>query len=352
MDPEPLSMLLGGVLALSLRKLAIKAFEVVTSTTSALKFSRMANQIIYGKGLPSLAPPVTKTIPLMPTSTITNGPSLDSFQPLIPSGMITMIFALTFVMSLSATLISIWFLSRTPTLERATSPNQIQKTTSTDLLPLDRVKRENHAKDILIAKLKAMIIELESQGLHQTSRILELQHRVIDETSTQESLIADNFELQQNILDQASAGLTLITELQVKILDLESKAEQQSSSSRNNLTLSTIPLSTISIEPVEIHPRKLRNMIRGGPNKGQHAQKPHQADETEQTAVEGAEEGNLEKAKEVDAQGETRDLAHIDNEHPKGQGRPGHRARYRQKKRERKAAEEAAARSSTTYQIE
>ncbi|KAL9613434.1 MAG: hypothetical protein Q9167_002032 [Letrouitia subvulpina] len=403
MDPEPASMLLGGILALSLREFAVKALKVITSTTGTLKIGRMANQILYGKDS-SFSLPVTKTIPLMPTSTTTATSSSDSFQPFPFSETITIIFVLIFIMTLSATLTFICFVSRhnTQTHDRAKSLLKNRNTASTSLLTSKIAKRDRLAKDILITKLKFMIVELENQTLHQSSRILELHHRLIDETSTRQSLTAklderiielesltkdqgalivelqdetsagaalaaklqnridelesqaieqnaESFELQQNLMDQASAGLTLVTELQTKILDLESKAEEQSSSCRN-LTLSAFPVSSISIEPGYVHPRKLRNTMRGGPNKGRHAQKPDQADEIEQTAEEEAEDGKGEKGNEVEAEGETGDLARNDNEKPKGQGRPGHRARHRQKKREQKAAEEAALRSSTTHQ--
>ncbi|KAI4209199.1 MAG: hypothetical protein LQ351_007841 [Letrouitia transgressa] len=99
-----------------------------------------------------------------------------------------------------------------------------------------------------------------------------------------------------------------------------------------------------------IHPRKFRNMRRGGPNKGRHA--PKKPEPGLQSAIGEPGEISVEAigAKGSNERLETEPAA----EQPTSQGPTrtlGRRSRYRAKKREQKAAQKAAlAGSSSTDQ--
>ncbi|KAL9042440.1 MAG: hypothetical protein Q9214_003779 [Letrouitia sp. 1 TL-2023] len=267
----------------------------------------------------------------LPSSNPTIKPSLPSTHSISLSSVIMMVFLLVLITSLAAIFFVACFSRQVSRQKRATlSPVEAPKFSSQ--LPGIDPDKETSTKSTLITGLKTRIAELEIQLTRQTVQNVELSRRL------EEHAPGDKPALSVEYVGAISISPAPEIEPQEPYESLsEQSVDGQETSNRLYQT------TTEEERPKDwIHPRKARNMRRGGPNKGRHAPKKPEQDlelvvgESKEIDVEAIKAGGDNETVETEPV-----AAQPTNQGPTGK-RPGHRARYRAKKRERKAAEEAA----------
>ncbi|KAI4161900.1 MAG: hypothetical protein LQ342_004466 [Letrouitia transgressa] len=262
--------------------------------------------------LPTAEPsgPVQPLPSLNPTATST----LLSAHPISLPSIVMMLFLLVLLIT---SLAAIFFVACSVKASKRTSQASTENT--------------------FITSLKTRIAELEIELARQTVQNVDLSRRLEEHAPGNEPALS--------VAQVGAISISPASEIEQQE-SYESLPEQ--SVGRQETSNPLEPSRTEEERPKDwTHPRKLRNMRRGGPNKGRHAPKKPEQD-LETVVGESGEIGVEATQAEGDNEKVETELA---AEQPTSQGptgRPGHRAQYRAKKREQKAAEKAALAGSSS----